>query len=227
MCAQGPKSTGRLCRFPTQLEQFPVNAQRSPGRILGDHSKDQGANLLLTRLRPPTRRNLEIHVQYKRNPARSQFTTVRGATKTRGFLHPDQNVLNATQNSLCRAVKRVRGRCACNASSCWRRAKFSRTRSSRERKELTIHPRRCRSDTIMARIVAKKSESSFSQVIHSAGVRRFGEAQPALLTGITNRVSVQTTSVSQETRSPGAKFHATAGLVPAMRDCDSRKQRRY
>ena len=104
MCAQGPKSTGRLCRFPTQLEQFPVNAQRSPGRIVGDHSKDQGANLLLTRLRPPTRRNLEIHVQYKRNPARSQFTTVRGATKTRGFLHPDQNVLNATQNSLCRAV---------------------------------------------------------------------------------------------------------------------------
>jgi hypothetical protein len=29
----------------------------------------------------------------------------------------------------------------------------------------------------MARIVAEKSESSFSQVIHSAGVPRFGEAQ--------------------------------------------------
>jgi hypothetical protein len=29
----------------------------------------------------------------------------------------------------------------------------------------------------MARIVAEKSESSFSQVIHSAGVRRFGEAK--------------------------------------------------
>jgi hypothetical protein len=29
----------------------------------------------------------------------------------------------------------------------------------------------------MARIVAEKSESSFSQVIHFAGVRRFGEAQ--------------------------------------------------
>jgi hypothetical protein len=35
------------------------------------------------------------------------------------------------------------------------------------------------SRTIMARIVAEKSESSFSQVIHSAGVRRFGEAQVA------------------------------------------------
>src|SRR6516225_8182473 len=131
---------------------------------------------LLTPFRPPTRPNLEIHVQYKRKPARCQFTTLRGVTKTRGFLHPDQNVLNATQNSLCRAVNRVRGCCACKASSCWRRAKFSRTRSSRERKELMIHPRRCRSDTIMARIVAEKSESSFSQFIHSAGVRRFGEA---------------------------------------------------
>ena len=43
-----------------------------------------------------------------------------------------------------------RGRCACKASNCRRRAWFSRTRSSRERKALTIHPRRCRSDTIMA-----------------------------------------------------------------------------
>jgi hypothetical protein len=33
----------------------------------------------------------------------------------------------------------------------------------------------------MARIVAEKSESSFLQVIHSAGVPRFGEAQPVML----------------------------------------------
>src|SRR6516164_4683948 len=117
---------------------------------------------LPTPLRPPTRLNLAIHAQYKRNPAPCQFTTVRGVTKTRGFLHPDQNVLNATQNSLCRAVNRVRGRCACKASSCRRRAKFSRARSSRERQELTIHPRRCRSDTIMVRIVSELSEFSFA-----------------------------------------------------------------
>src|SRR6516164_880403 len=117
---------------------------------------------LLTRFRPPTRLNLEIHAQYKRNPARCQFTTVRGVTKTRGFLHPDQNVLNASQNSLCRAVNRVRGRSVCKASSCRRRAKFSRTRSSRERKELRMHPRRCRSDTIMARILSELSEFSFA-----------------------------------------------------------------
>src|SRR5215472_17032732 len=117
---------------------------------------------LLTPVRPPTRLTLEIHVQYRRNPARCQFTTVRGVTRTRGFLHPDQNVLNATQNSLCRAVNRVRGRCAYKASICRRRAKFSRTRSSRERKELRIHPKRCRSDTIMPRILSELSEISFA-----------------------------------------------------------------
>src|SRR6202158_452825 len=117
---------------------------------------------LLTRFRPPTWLILETHVQYKRNPARCQFTTVLGVTKTRGCLHPDQHILNATQNSLCRAVNRRRGRCACRASNCRRRARFSRTRSARQLKELTNQPRKCRSATIMARILAEKTESSFA-----------------------------------------------------------------
>ena len=121
---------------------------------------------LLTRFRPPTCLTLETHVQYKRNPARFQFTTVLGVTRMRGLVHPDQNVRNATQNSLCRAVNRRRGCCACRAINCRRRAMFSRTRSSRERKTLTNQPRKCRSDTIMARILAVKSESSFAP-IHS------------------------------------------------------------
>jgi len=70
---------------------------------------------------------------------------------------------------LCRAVNRVRGRCACKTSSCRRRAMFSRTRSSRERKELTIHPTRCRSESIMARILSRP-------------VRRFVSALPMLAT---------------------------------------------
>jgi len=36
----------------TQLEQFAVNARRSPDRILGSHSKDQGANLFTDTLPP-------------------------------------------------------------------------------------------------------------------------------------------------------------------------------
>src|SRR4029077_19757338 len=133
---------------------------------------------LLTRFRPPTWLTLETHVQYNRNPARCQFTTVLGVTKMRGLVHPDQNVLNATQNSLCRAVNRRRGCCACRASNCRRRARFSRMRSPREWKAVTNQPRKCRSDTIMARIVAEKSESSFSQVIHSASVRRIIKRRP-------------------------------------------------
>src|SRR5258708_3958735 len=117
---------------------------------------------LLTRFRPPTWLILETHVQYKRNPARCQFTTVLGVTKMSGLVHPDQNVRNATQNSLCRAVNPGRGCCPSRASNCRRRARFSRKRSSRERKALTNQPRKCRSDTIMARIVAEKSESSLS-----------------------------------------------------------------
>ena len=62
---------------------------------------------LLTRFRPPTWLTLETDAQYKRNPARCQFTTVLGVTKTKGFR---QNVLNAIQNTLCRAVNRRRGR---------------------------------------------------------------------------------------------------------------------
>src|SRR5258707_280536 len=106
---------------------------------------------LLTRFRRPTWLILETHVQYKRNPARCQFTTVLELPKTRGCLHLDQHILNATQNSLCRAVNRRRGRCACSASNCRRRAKFSRTRSARQLKELTNQPRKCRSDKIMAK----------------------------------------------------------------------------
>jgi len=36
----------------TQLEQFAVNARSSPSRILGNHSKDQGANLFADTLPP-------------------------------------------------------------------------------------------------------------------------------------------------------------------------------
>ena len=40
-----------------------------------------------------------------------------GVTKRSGLVHPDQHVRNATRNSLCRAVNRRRGCCACRASN--------------------------------------------------------------------------------------------------------------
>src|SRR5437588_5251391 len=93
---------------------------------------------LLTRLPPPTRLALETQVQYNRKPARCQLTTVLGVTRTRRFVHPDQTFLKVTQNSLCNAVSRRRGRLACITNRCCRKARFSRMRSSRELKALTI-----------------------------------------------------------------------------------------
>jgi hypothetical protein len=90
-----------------------------------------------------------------------QFTTVLGVTKTRGFLHPDQHILNATQNSLCSAVNRRRGRCACRASNCRRRASFRGPGPRDHGKNLSGKAR--------IELCAKS--------IHSKGVRRFGEAQ--------------------------------------------------
>ena len=132
---------------------------------------------LLTRFRLPTWLILETHVQYKRNPARCQFTTILGVTKTRGCPHPDQHILNATQNSLCRAVNRRLGRCACRASNCRRRARFSRTRSCRELKAAD-HP----AEEMSERRDHSKNLSGKDRIelcaksIHFKGVRRFGEA---------------------------------------------------
>src|ERR1700687_2487839 len=117
---------------------------------------------LLTRFRPPTWLILETHVQYKRDPARCQFTTVLGVTNTRGCLHPDQHILNATQNSLCRAVNRRRGCCACRASNCRRRARFSRTMFARQLKELTNQPKEMSERHDHGKILAEKTESSFA-----------------------------------------------------------------
>jgi hypothetical protein len=47
-----PSRDAPFREIKTQLEQFAVNARRSPGRILGNHSKDQGANLFADMLPP-------------------------------------------------------------------------------------------------------------------------------------------------------------------------------
>src|ERR1035437_9768036 len=55
---------------------------------------------------------LESHFQYSRKPARCQPTTVLGVTWMRGSFHLSQSLRNTTQNSLCDAVSRRRGRWA-------------------------------------------------------------------------------------------------------------------
>jgi len=61
-------------------------------------------------------------------------------------------------------------------------AGFSRTRSFRERMALAIQSRRSRSDAVIARILTEHAESDSRQVIHIAGVRRFGKTSTVLTT---------------------------------------------
>src|SRR6478736_3944703 len=123
---------------------------------------------LLTRFRPPTWLTLETQVHYRRNPARCQFTTVLGVTKMSGLVHPDQNVRNATQNSLCRAVNRRRGCCACRASNCRRRARFSRTRENADQPAEEMSERHDHSRNYIGKVRIELCAKSFILQVYDA-----------------------------------------------------------
>ena len=59
----------------------------------------------------------EIQLQYSRNPARCQRTTVSGVTRINDFLQPEQTCRKTTQNTRSTELSRGRGRLACRASS--------------------------------------------------------------------------------------------------------------
>jgi hypothetical protein len=133
---------------------------------------------LLTRFRPPTRRTLESNLPYKPNPARCPFTTVLGVTKMRGFLHPDQKVFNATQNSLCRAVNRRRGRCA-HSQQLPTQSQVLEDEVLAGTESADHPPEEMPERHDHGRILSERSSTTraLRQVIHFVGVRRFGEAQ--------------------------------------------------
>ena len=88
------------------LSNSPLNARSSPGRILGNHTEAQGANLFADTLSSSYVSDSGDPCPIQTKLSRCQLTTVLGVTRSRDFLHPDQNVCNASQNSLCRAVNR-------------------------------------------------------------------------------------------------------------------------
>ena len=132
---------------------------------------------LLTGFRPPGLCTREMSRQYMRNPARCQPTTVRGVTRMSGFFQPAHSLRNTIQNNFCRALTRRRGRLARKAKSCWRRAKFSRMRSSRERKTLINQPMRCRSHEIIVQNLIGNPATSRLQLIHFPSALGFDEGQ--------------------------------------------------
>src|SRR5664280_1119594 len=96
-------------RSITHLANYP---SPSLPMIFSDESKIKARISLLTGLRPPLDLALESHFQYSRNPERCQPTTVLGVTRMRGSFHLSQSLRNTTQNSLCDAGSRRRGRWA-------------------------------------------------------------------------------------------------------------------
>src|ERR1035441_7304721 len=97
---------------------------------------------LLIGFLPTAFRAREIQLQYNRNPALCQRTTVSGVTRINDLFQPVQNFRKTTQNSLSTELSRGRGRFECRARSCCRRARFSKMSSSRERKTETTQPSR-------------------------------------------------------------------------------------
>jgi len=146
----------------TQLDQLAVNARCSPGRILGNHTEDQGSYLFAGTLPssyladsgdpPPIQtksRSMPVH-----DGSRSdQDERLGPPTPERSQRNPEQLVLGRQSTARLLRVQ---------SQQLPTRARFSRTRSSRERIALTNQPKKCRSDTIMSRILAEKSESSLS-----------------------------------------------------------------
>jgi hypothetical protein len=91
-------------------------------------------------LLPTGFRTFEISLQYQRNPARCHRTTVSGVTKRRACCHPVQNLCAKIQKTLSNTVTLGLGCLRFNAASCWRRTKFSRSRSRRGRNTRLIAP---------------------------------------------------------------------------------------
>jgi hypothetical protein len=148
-------------RSEAQFEQLAVNARRSPGWILGNHAKDQSTNFLAHPSPSPHSSRLWKPMS---NTTGSQpdasCTTVLGVTKTRGFVHPDQNLLNATQNSLCRRGESTARSFGVQSQQLLTESEVFEDEILSELKALTIQPRRCRRETVMARILSEHPKSS-------------------------------------------------------------------
>ena len=128
-------------------------------------------------LLPTCSLTLEISFQYRRNPARCQRTTVSGVTTMRACFHPDQNRLTATQKSLSAIDSRGLGCPRFRTASCWRSARFSRTRSPRLRKRRRRAPKVRVNRLNIAQSYNRRYFETRLQVVDSAIAQSFGEGQ--------------------------------------------------
>ena len=146
--------------------------------------KMRSRNSVLTHFLPVRIRCRESHVQYSLKPSRCQRTTVSGWTRINACFHLGQNRCNITQKHLSDAANRGRGVFRFKTESCCRRARFSKSRSRRERKNRAGKT---------ARSLRRRSMLSVLHVDRQTGCvcyrfdlkvdRYFGEAQLVLAEG--------------------------------------------
>jgi len=147
-----------------------MNPRSSPSRILRNHLKDQGPSLLAhrlsTALQPGSRNPLPVRPK----PCTMRADDGLGCHQNEWLFpaHPGFPQQNPEQP--LRSGKSSARSLNMQGSDCWRRARFSRIRSWRERKTLTRQPSRCRSHTIMAGILLNRrpSNPSLNHVFASA-----------------------------------------------------------
>ena len=124
----------------------------------------------------PTRvLTLEVSFQYKRKPALCQRITVSGVTTIRACSQPDQNRLTATQNSLSNGLRHGLRRRRFNTTSCWRNARFSRSKLCRTRKKRTSVPSNRRMNRNMEGVITESWRDCGSYVIDFTVGQSFGE----------------------------------------------------
>ncbi len=165
-----PSGDGRFGEVEPQLEQFSVNARRSPGRIFCGHPEDQGPYLLAqwlsaTDLPGPGE---PFPMQAEASPVPIHHRAWRDQNE--GLFPPRPEPLEKNPEQLLPCRQTVVRSCSVQ---CWRKARFSRMRFRRELRELMIQPRRCRRSENMARSYPNAVSLDRLQVAHFAGARSF------------------------------------------------------
>src|ERR1035437_1351599 len=129
-----PAQHGSLRKIEAKHFQSAVDARCAPCGIFRDHAKDELTQILADAFSARPNPTLREPLQYSLNPARCQRTTVSGRTRIDACIHSGQSRRKITQNSLSEVETCGRGYRCFITSSCWRRAKFSSSRSRQERK---------------------------------------------------------------------------------------------
>jgi hypothetical protein len=128
-----PPQHSSLREIEAKHLQFTVNARRSPVEFSVTMRKMSSRNSLLTHFLPTRIRCREIQVQYNLSPARCQRTTASGCTRINARRQPAQSRSSITQNNRSEAENRGCGCRRPKTETCCRRARFSSSKSRRER----------------------------------------------------------------------------------------------